>query len=74
MNFSVYNADRATHLRIVVTALVASIAIVAFATSAQIHGDDLVAAQPLSDGQANALKEYASGKLHNNSLTKIAIR
>lgn len=33
MNFSVYSADRATHLRIVVVALVASISIVGFSIS-----------------------------------------
>ena len=35
MNFSVYSADRATHLRVVVVALVASIAIVGFSILAR---------------------------------------
>jgi hypothetical protein len=35
MNFSVYSADRATHLRVVVVALVASIAIVGFSIVAR---------------------------------------
>jgi hypothetical protein len=36
MNASVYSADRATYLRIVIVALLASIAIVGFAISARI--------------------------------------
>jgi hypothetical protein len=36
MNSSVYSADRATHLKIVVTTLVASIGIVALALSAHV--------------------------------------
>ena len=36
MNASVYSADRATYLRIVIVALLASIAIVGFAVSARI--------------------------------------
>ena len=39
MNSSVYSADRATYLRIVIVALLASIAIVGFAISARIGGD-----------------------------------
>lgn len=37
MNFSVYSADRATHLRIVVVALIASTAIVGFSISTQLN-------------------------------------
>jgi hypothetical protein len=37
MNSSVYSADRATYLRIVTVALLASIAIVGFAISARIN-------------------------------------
>ena len=36
MNSSVYSADRATHLRILVVALIASIALVSFASSARL--------------------------------------
>jgi hypothetical protein len=36
MNSSVYSADRGTHLRILITALIASIAVVAFAISVRI--------------------------------------
>jgi len=39
MNSSVYSADRATYLRIVIVALLASIAVVCLAMSARI-GDD----------------------------------
>jgi hypothetical protein len=37
MNFSVYSADRATHLRIMVVALIASTAIVGFSISARFN-------------------------------------
>lgn len=37
MNFSVYSADRATHLRIAVVALIASTAIVGFSISARLN-------------------------------------
>ncbi|HET7885778.1 MAG TPA: hypothetical protein VFL62_06080 [Bradyrhizobium sp.] len=36
MNSSIYSADRATHLRIVVVALVCSIALTAFSLSARV--------------------------------------
>jgi hypothetical protein len=39
MNSSVYSADRATYLRVVIVALLASIAITGFAISARM-GDD----------------------------------
>ena len=39
MNASVYSADRATYLRIVIVALLASIAFVGFAISSRIGGD-----------------------------------
>jgi len=37
MGSSVYNADRATHLRIIAVALIASIAIVGLAKSARVN-------------------------------------
>ena len=37
MNSSVYNADRATHLKIVAVALIASIAMVGLAISARVN-------------------------------------
>jgi acetaldehyde dehydrogenase (acetylating) len=40
MNHSIYSADRATHLKIVVVALVAGIAVAAFGISARTNSDD----------------------------------
>ena len=40
MNYSIYNADRTTHLKIVVVALVASIGIAGFGIAAHINVDD----------------------------------
>lgn len=41
MNHSIYSADRSTHLKIVVVALVAGIAVVGFGISARTSSDDL---------------------------------
>lgn len=40
MNHSIYSADRSTHLKIVVVALVAGIAVVGFGISARSFSDD----------------------------------
>jgi hypothetical protein len=40
MNHSIYSADRTTHLKIVVVALVAAIAIAGFTISARTNSDD----------------------------------
>jgi hypothetical protein len=40
MNHSIYSADRSTHLKIVVVALVAAIAVAGFGISARINSDD----------------------------------
>jgi hypothetical protein len=40
MNHSIYSADRMTHLKIVVVALVAGIAVAGFAISARVNADD----------------------------------
>ena len=40
MNHSVYSADRSTHLKIVVVALVAGMAVVGFGFSARSFSDD----------------------------------
>jgi hypothetical protein len=40
MNHSIYSADRSTHLKIVVVALVAGIAVVGFGISARINSED----------------------------------
>ena len=39
MNHSIHSADRATHLKIVVVALVAGIAVAAFAIAARTNSD-----------------------------------
>ena len=39
MNHSIHSADRATHLKIVVMALVAGIAVAGFALSARVSSD-----------------------------------
>jgi hypothetical protein len=40
MNHSIYSADRSTHLKIVVVALVAGIAVVGLSISARNNSDD----------------------------------
>jgi len=40
MNHSIYSADRSTHLKIVVVALVAGIAVAGFGISARTSSDD----------------------------------
>jgi hypothetical protein len=40
MNHSIYSADRTTHLKIVVVALVAGIAVAAFGVSARVNNSD----------------------------------
>jgi hypothetical protein len=40
MNYSIYNADRTTHLKIVVIALVASIGVTGFGIAAHVSRDD----------------------------------
>jgi hypothetical protein len=40
MNHSIYSADRSTHLKIVIVALVAGIAVAAFGISARTNSDD----------------------------------
>jgi hypothetical protein len=45
MNHSVYSADRATHLKIVVVALIAGIAVAGFGISARTNADFTQTAQ-----------------------------
>ena len=45
MNHSIHSADRATHLKIVVVALVAGIAVAAFGISARTNADFTQTAQ-----------------------------
>lgn len=40
MNHSIYSADRSTHLKIVVVALIAGIAVAGFSISARTTSDD----------------------------------
>jgi hypothetical protein len=40
MNHSIYSADRKTHLKIVVVALVAGIAVAGFGVSARMNSDE----------------------------------
>jgi hypothetical protein len=40
MNHSIYSADRSTHLKIVVVALVAGIAVAGFGISSRVGSDD----------------------------------
>ncbi|HEY0329158.1 MAG TPA: hypothetical protein VGC77_08645 [Rhodopseudomonas sp.] len=40
MNHSIYSADRTTHLKIVVVALVAGIAVAGFGISARVNSND----------------------------------
>jgi len=40
MNHSIYSADRMTHLKIVVVALVAGIVVVGFGISARVNSDE----------------------------------
>jgi hypothetical protein len=53
MNHSIYSADRATHLKIVVVALMAGIAVAAFGISARSTSDDSTqAARVIKAGKA----------------------
>jgi hypothetical protein len=40
MNHSIYSADRSTHLKILVVALIAGIAVAGFSISARTNSDD----------------------------------
>jgi hypothetical protein len=55
MNHSIYSADRSTHLKIVVVALVAGIAVAGFGISARTGSDDGYA-------QASATRVMKAGK------------
>lgn len=51
MNHSIHSADRATHLKIVVVALVAGIAVAGFALSAHVSPDYTQTARVLKAGK-----------------------
>ena len=52
MNHSIHSADRSTHLKIVVVALVAGIAVAAFGISARTGADYTETAQVVKAGKA----------------------
>lgn len=51
MNHSIHSADRSTHLKIVVVALVAGIAVAALGISARTSSDDAQTAQVVKAGK-----------------------
>jgi len=56
MNHSIYSADRSTHLKIVVVALVAGIAVAGFGISARTSSDDYAqTARVMKAGKAIAV-------------------
>jgi hypothetical protein len=62
MNHSIYSADRSTHLKIVVVALVAGIAVAGFGISARTSSDDftqtarvLKAGKPMAVTSSNTM-------------------
>jgi chromosome condensin MukBEF MukE localization factor len=56
MNHSIYSADRSTHLKIVVVALVAGIAVAGFGISARTSSDDYTqTARVIKAGKAMAI-------------------
>jgi hypothetical protein len=55
MNHSIHSADRATHLKIVVVALVAGIAVAAFGISARTNSDYTQTAHVVKAGKQIAV-------------------
>jgi hypothetical protein len=55
MNHSIHSADRATHLKIVVVALVAGIAVAGFGISARTTGDYSQTAHVIKAGKPIAI-------------------
>jgi hypothetical protein len=55
MNHSIHSADRATHLKIVVVALVAGIAVAAFGISARTNSDSSQTAHVVKAGKVIAI-------------------
>jgi hypothetical protein len=55
MNHSIYSADRSTHLKIVVVALVAGIAVAGFGISARTNSDVAQTAHVIKAGKAVAV-------------------
>lgn len=63
MNHSIYSADRTTHLKIVVVALVAGIMVAGFGITARMSSDDGYAqtARIIKAGQPVALSSSSTG-------------
>jgi hypothetical protein len=55
MNHSIYSADRSTHLKIVVVALVAGIAVAGFGISARTNSEVAQTAHVIKAGKAVAV-------------------
>ena len=55
MNHSIHSADRATHLKIVVVALVAGIAVAAFGMTTRTHVDYTQTATVIKAGEPMAI-------------------
>ena len=55
MNHSIYSADRSTHLKIVVVALVAGIAVAGFGISAHTSDDSYQTARVIKAGKPVAI-------------------
>jgi hypothetical protein len=55
MNHSIHSADRSTHLKIVVVALVAGFAVAGFGISARTNSDDTQTARVVKAGKPMAV-------------------
>lgn len=64
MNHSIYSADRATHLKIVVVALVAGVAIAAIGITARIPVDYSQSAQIIKAGKPIVMTSSATSAVH----------
>jgi hypothetical protein len=60
MNHSIYSADRMTHLKVVIVALVAGIFLAGFGISARMNGDDTYSTQTARVIKAGAPATVAS--------------
>ena len=63
MNHSIYSADRATHLKIVVVALVAGIAVAVFGISAHTNSDYSQTAHVVKAGKPMAVTSSDTSKV-----------
>ena len=68
MNHSIHSADRSTHLKIVVVALVAGIAVAAFGISARTGADYSQTAQVVKAGKAGSRDVTYRIVRHNGSV------